>query len=118
MKVGFMDKNQLTNIFQKLPFASKFECEEDLLNKGEVRITRILSQGQTSEVYEQADDEWVIVLVGEAEITFPGEHGHTVALRSGDFIYLKAGCKHQVTYTSDPCLWLCVFFPSGLEDDA
>lgn len=112
-----MNKDQLTNIFQKLPDACKFECEEDLLSKNAVRITRILSQGQTSEVYEQEDDEWIMVLVGEAEITFPDEHGRTLALSSGDFLYLEAGRRHQVTRTSDPCLWLCVFFSADESDD-
>ena len=107
-----MDKNNLSNIFQNLPDASRFEHEEDLLNRDSVRITRILSQGQTSEIYEQEEDEWVMVLVGEAEITFPDEHNHTVALRCGDFLFLEAGRRHHVTRTSDPCLWLCVFFPT------
>ncbi|MDD2426686.1 MAG: cupin domain-containing protein [Eubacteriales bacterium] len=110
-----MDKDQLTNIFQRLPDASRFERDEDLLSKSSVRITRILSQGQTSVVYDQDDDEWVIVLVGEAEITFPDEHGHTIALSSGDFFHLEAGRRHKVTRTSDPCLWLCVFFPPDAE---
>jgi cupin 2 domain-containing protein len=110
-----VDNYQLSNIFQKLPDASEFECEEDLLDKGALRISRILSRGQTSEVYEQDEDEWVMLLVGEAEIAFPDEGGHKIALRSGDFLFLQAGRRHQVTRTSDPCLWLCVFFAPGSE---
>jgi len=110
-----VNNHQLSNIFQRLPDASEFEREEDLLNKSGVRISRILSGGQTSAVYEQDEDEWVIVLVGEAEIAFPDEGGHSIALRSGDFLFLEAGRRHQVTRTSDPCLWLCVFFAPDSE---
>ena len=56
-----------------------------------------------------------MLLVGEAEIAFPDESGHKIALRSGDFLFLQAGRRHQVTRTSDPCLWLCVFFAPDSE---
>ena len=103
-----MDK--LNNIYKELPDATLAEQEEILLATASVKIARIVSGGQTSEVYDQNEDEWVIVLSGEADISFPEEGGHTVKLKSGDHLFLKAGRKHQVTKTSDPCLWLCVYF--------
>ena len=103
-----MDK--LKNIYKELPDTTLAEQEEILLATDSVKIARIVSGGQTSEVYDQREDEWVIVLSGEAEISFPEEGGHTLKLESGDYLLLKAGRKHQVTKTSDPCLWLCVYF--------
>lgn len=100
----------LNNIYENLPDAALAEQEEILLAKGKVKITRILSAGQTSEVYDQDEDEWVIVLRGEAEISFPEEGGHTFKLKKGDYLYLQSGRKHQVVMTSDLCLWLCVYF--------
>mgnify|MGYP001232528170 CR=1 FL=1 len=101
------------NIFKELPDATLAEQEEVLLEAGNIRIARIVSGGQAGEIYDQAEDEWVIVLSGEAKISFPEEDGHTVKLEAGDYLYLKAGQKHQVTKTSNPCLWLCVYFTSS-----
>lgn len=101
------------NIFKELPDATLAEQEEVLLEAKNVRIARIVSGGQAGEIYDQAEDEWVIVLSGEAMISFPEEGGRTVKLEAGDYLYLKAGQKHQVTKTSDPCLWLCFYFTPG-----
>ena len=63
---------------QKNLFDNMEYCEEEitdlLLTSPNVRIERILSSGQTSEIYDQDEHEWVAVLEGEAEILFVDEN--------------------------------------------
>ena len=82
----------------------------ELLLTGSTRIERIVSSGQTSDWYDQTEDEWVCVLKGEGELTYAD--GSCQRLRAGDTAYLPAHVRHRVSYTSDPCVWLCVFRPA------
>lgn len=92
------------------------ELCEKILDGDSVRIERIVSTGQTTppgEYYDQAEDEWVALLSGTAELTFYGPEGEEsrTAMRAGDTLLIRAGQRHRVTYTSaePPCIWLCVF---------
>ena len=75
-----------------------------------VRIERIVSAGQVSGWYDQAEAEFVALLEGNAVIEF--ENGGTAALEKGDTLIIKPGERHRVAYTSanPPCVWLCVFY--------
>lgn len=97
-----------TNLFYDIERADE-EISEQLFTAPGIRIERIMSFGQTSELYEQEEHEWVAVLEGEAEILFVDENRH-MTLRSGDHLFIPAKLRHQVTRTSDPCRWLCVFW--------
>jgi cupin 2 domain-containing protein len=77
----------------------------------DVRIERIISTGQTTpggEWYDQTQDEWVILLQGEAKLAY--EDGSTRALKPGDYVFIPAHQKHRVDYTSvePPCVWLAI----------
>lgn len=74
-----------------------------------LRVERIVSWGQVTppgEWYDQDGDEWVMVVAGEARLTY--EDGPEVRLSQGDQLFLPARRKHRVTYTSRPCIWLAV----------
>lgn len=71
------------------------------------RVERIVSYGQTSAWYDQEEDEWVAVLQGEGTLTFTKG---SVTLRAGDTLFIPRHQIHRVSYTSSPCIWLCVFF--------
>lgn len=93
------------------------EVTQPLLSDPGIRIERILSTGQTSPEgfwYDQEENEWVAVLKGEGEIAYPD--GSRVRLKPGEFLLLPAHQKHRVSYTSSPCLWLCVFYPRQKEE--
>ena len=79
----------------------------EILLTGKTRIERIVSNGQTSGWYDQSEDEWVCVLQGVGELTYAD--GSKQRLHEGDSVYLPAHCRHRVSYTSKPCVWLCVF---------
>jgi len=96
-----------------LPLSPFPEELEDTLFQGQgVRVTRILSCGQSSPPgfwYDQPEDEWLVLLQGEARLAYPD--GTETVLRAGDTLLLPAGKRHRVAETSrEPvCLWLCVF---------
>ena len=72
-------------------------------------LERIISHGQTTpegEWYDQERDEWVVVLEGEARLQYAD--GQEAVLRRGDHLFLPHHCKHRVSYTSSPCIWLAV----------
>lgn len=99
------------NLFGGIPSELAREQFDELHAAGKVRIERILSRGQTSPEsgwYEQAQDEWVALLAGEARIAF--EDGEEVSLGRGDWVLIGAGRKHRVTFTSSEpaCVWLAV----------
>ena len=81
-----------------------------LAEKSNVRIERIVSTGQTSEWFDQAENEFVILLQGSAEIEF--EDKESVVMTNGDTLLIAPHKRHRVSYTSSdpPCIWLCVFY--------
>jgi cupin 2 domain-containing protein len=53
----------------------------------------------------QAQDEWVLLVQGEAVLRVAGE---SVSLRLGDYLFLPAGVPHSVERTSPGTIWLAV----------
>ena len=81
-----------------------------LFEKDGLKIERILSKGQVSEPgfwYDQNQDEWVIILQGEAEVEFEESK---VILKKGEHLYIPAHKKHRVSHTSQepPVIWLAI----------
>lgn len=75
-----------------------------------LRIEQIESHHAASPAqgyYDQAEDEWVSVLEGQAILGDPD--GGEVLLRAGDQLFLPAHTLHRVEATSERCIWLCVF---------
>ncbi|HHY83226.1 MAG TPA: cupin domain-containing protein [Clostridiales bacterium] len=81
-----------------------------LLQNEAIRIERIVSTGQTSGWYDQDEHEFVVLLQGEAELTW--DDASTTRLTAGDTIIIPRHKRHMVSYTSSepPCIWLCVFW--------
>ena len=101
------------NLFEDIPTCLDEEEFKDLLNKPGVHIERIVSRGQVSDPcfwYEQQENEWVVLLEGEAILEYAD--GAKDELSKGDYIFIPAMKKHRVAYTStEPaCIWLAVFF--------
>lgn len=94
------------NIFESLNFSKDFEITDTILKNEKIKIERILSSGQRTAVYDQKEDEWVLVLEGESVLETEGKE---ISLKKGDHYYIKAHEKHRVLYTSENCLWLCIF---------
>ncbi|PIQ43447.1 MAG: cupin [Gammaproteobacteria bacterium CG11_big_fil_rev_8_21_14_0_20_46_22] len=100
------------NIFDNLPKrVLPKEVFETLHQNKHLKLERILSTGQTSDWYDQAQDEWVILLQGHATLVFEG--GKAVNLKPGDYLFIEAHRKHRVSWTNpdEVCVWLALYIP-------
>ena len=101
------------NIFSSLPDKLEHELFEELLCYKNIKIERIVSQGNASPEngwYDQKENEWVIVLEGSGSILF--ESGDEVNLERGDYVNIPAHARHKVIRT-DPnnlTIWLAIHY--------
>ncbi|VAW67648.1 hypothetical protein MNBD_GAMMA08-3049 [hydrothermal vent metagenome] len=106
-------KMQINNVFSNIPENINQEIIEVLLQSKNIKIEKIISKGQCSPAtgwYDQAQNEWVIVLKGEAKLVF--EKGEDVDLVAGSYINIQAHKKHRVSWTHPDIetVWLAVFY--------
>jgi len=100
------------NIFGHIPPCLPTEVFELLAARGAVRIERILSRGQATpegEWYDQDQDEWVLLLTGNAGLLFEGEP-EPRRLATGDYLMIPAHRRHRVAWTApgETTIWLAV----------
>jgi cupin 2 domain-containing protein len=102
------------NLFDDVPRALPAERVDVLLETPAVRLERIVSIGHATppgEWYDQARNEWVVVLRGRARVRIEGE-AEDRTLDIGDHLLLRAHVRHRVEWTdpAGPTVWLAVFF--------
>jgi cupin 2 domain-containing protein len=107
------------NLFRDLVGDADGESTDLLHASSSVRIERIVSQGQKSPEgcwYDQAEDEWVLLVTGAAVLEFEEKPG-PVELVPGDWVSIPAHCRHRVVSTAadSPSVWLAVW-PRMPED--
>lgn len=100
-----------TSIFADIPAQLPEELCQTLLAKPNVRIERIVSKGHRSAEdfwYDQAQDEWVLVLQGRARLHFID--ADPVEMGAGDYLLIPAHCRHRVDWTSPDreTVWLAI----------
>lgn len=103
----------MNNIFNAIPKNLKAEVFERLVESDAVRIERIISKGHKSPEagwYDQDENEWLIVLRGEAILLF--EDNSSLTMKEGDFINIPAHQKHKVKWTAPniETIWLAIFY--------
>ena len=104
--------HRLGNLFADCATAGDAERFDLLAEGAEVRIERIVSAGQASPPgfwYDQAEDEFVVLLAGAAELRFEAGD-RLVRLTPGDWIDIPAHARHRVEFTQaePPTVWLVV----------
>lgn len=100
---------QPSNLFSSLPTAPGTEEFTTLLASGGTKIERIVSCSHASPDgfwYDQADDEWVLVLEGTATLEF--ESGTPVEMKAGDHLFIPRHTRHRVSRTAPRTVWLAV----------
>ena len=100
------------NLLAGLPAREAEEQIDRLIDRPTVRIERIVSTGQASPPgfwYDQADDEFVVLLAGAARLRFE-EGGRVLDLEPGDWVEIPAHVRHRVEWTQadPPTVWLAV----------
>ncbi len=101
------------NIFNKIPQELPDELFEDIISTNNLKIERIVSFGHTSPKngwYESILNEWIILLEGEAILTF--EDNESIILKVGDYLNIPALKKHKVfwTTTKNRTVWLAIHY--------
>ena len=102
------------NLFHDLPSSLPEELVETLAKNKHVRIELIVSTGHASPDRfwcDQEDDEWIVVLKGEAKLLFESDD-EPIHMKPGDYINIAAHKKHRVEWTTPdaPTVWLVVFY--------
>jgi cupin 2 domain-containing protein len=98
----------IANLFAGLPCPATGEAFETLLRHRNLVIERIASSATPEpDLYDQVEDEWVLLVQGQATLEVSGE---TLALGPGDHLFIPAHTQHRVLATSGepPCLWVAV----------
>jgi cupin 2 domain-containing protein len=103
----------MRNFLTDIPDDFAAELFTTLVDRGAVRIERIVSRGHATpagEWYDQDRHEWVLLLRGAARLAFAD--GREVALAPGDWLEIPAHTRHRVAWT-DPdqdTVWLAVHY--------
>ena len=102
------------NLFCGLPEPQSSETFEDIVSRPGCRIERIVSHGHASPPgfwYDQAWDEWVLVLQGQAVLRTE-KAGQGLHLQAGDHCMIPAHTRHRVDSTDadGPTIWLAIHF--------
>ena len=97
-----------SNLFANLPQFAQGEDFQELLRARNVRIERIVSGERPDPIlYDQRQDEWVLLLQGQASLDLAGRR---IELEAGDYLFIPRGTPHRVLATSraPQCIWLAV----------
>lgn len=106
----------VANFFDNLPKATKDEVFEEIIANKNLKVERIITNGQVTpkgEWYDQTTNEWVLVLQGAAQLLIQeGETLRIVDMKAGDHVLLPAHCKHRVEWTDkqQTTIWLAIHF--------
>jgi cupin 2 domain-containing protein len=109
-----MNTSVANNIYSEIPNQLPAEIVECILKKENIVIERIISNGHITTAgqwYDQANDEWVILLQGQAILLFE-EHQKQVTLNPGDYLLIPAHARHRVEWTVPEfsTIWVAIHF--------
>ena len=100
----------MTNLFDYQTPTSGSEDLYELFSNEKVTINRIVSnQLKNGSWYEQQEDEWLVLLEGEAVLNV---NNKIINLKKGDTLFIQAYLLHQVVWTSSKTLWLTIHMPT------
>ena len=93
------------NLFDYIP-PQQGETFTTLLEQKNVKIKRIVSSNELEDkLYVQDEDEWLVLLEGEATLLLNEEEKK---LKKGDTLFIPAKTPHRVLHTQAGTLWLTV----------
>ncbi|MGZ8189689.1 MAG: cupin domain-containing protein [Methylococcaceae bacterium] len=102
----------LNNIFTAIPEHLPEELFDCIIKRDTVHIERIVSKGHITPAgqwYDQAWDEWVMLLAGQATLIYEQEQS-TFHLTAGDYLLIPAHTRHRVEWTPPDVntIWLAI----------
>jgi cupin 2 domain-containing protein len=108
-----MDVN-IENILKDIPAELPEELVGTILQAGNLRVERIVSQGHVSPPgfwYDQPQHEWVVVLEGNALVQFENDP-EPIELERGSCLTIPAHARHRVAWTAPDrkTVWLAIHY--------
>jgi cupin 2 domain-containing protein len=104
------------NLLSDLPEHLADERFDTLMQTAGFRLERIVSTGHSTppdQWYDQAQDEWILLLTGSAvlQMQSPDEQ---IAMQPGDWLLIPAHRRHRVEATdaARATVWLALHFAS------
>jgi cupin 2 domain-containing protein len=97
------------NVFEQVPNEDGVEKSYPLWALKSFDLEKIVSYGQPTQEdywYDQARDEWVMLVKGTAVLLF--DPGGLVTLNAGDFLIIPAHLKHRVEQCSSDAIWIAL----------
>lgn len=77
-----------------------------LLEYKKIKIVRIVSSAEVEPIeYIQEEDEWVLVIRGEAVLVLDQKE---IILKEGDHLFIPSKTPHRVLKTKNGTLWLAL----------
>jgi len=77
-----------------------------LLEHKDIKINRIVSSDKLDQnIYQQEEDEWLVLLEGEATLLLDKEEK---TIKKGDTLFIPSNTPHQVLRTRSGTVWLTV----------
>ncbi|MCK5082790.1 MAG: cupin domain-containing protein [Candidatus Omnitrophica bacterium] len=109
----------MPNIYDQIPEELREEVFEEITRGDSFRLERIVSKGHSTpegKWYDQDEDEWVILLKGNAGILIEGE-AEAVTLNPGDHYQIPAHSKHRVEWTDSKTetVWVALHYKSDID---
>lgn len=103
----------MKNLFESLPENIEKESFENILQKDNIKLERIVSKGHATpsgEWYDQGQDEWVMIVQGEAVLVF--EDGTEYHMQQGSYLNIPAHSRHRVKWTPPAIetIWLALHY--------
>ena len=96
----------MVNLFEYSKPQTGSEVLTELFNNKKIAINRIVSNEiEDSGWYEQEEDEWFVLIEGEALLELDNE---VLPLKKGDNMFIPAFTLHRVKKTSATALWVTV----------
>lgn len=97
---------QTGNLYRDAALPAQGERFDTLLSHRGLVVERILSTARiASQEYVQEQDEWVVLLQGEAVLEVAGQ---LLPLKAGDYLFLPARTPHTVREVSEGAMWLAL----------
>ncbi|MCP4136819.1 MAG: cupin domain-containing protein [bacterium] len=94
------------NILNNITIPTEGELFETILKHKNISIERITSSDIIPyKEYIQEQDEWVLLLEGEALLEVDKKE---VLLKKGDYLFIGSGIPHSVKRTQKATIWLAV----------
>ncbi len=111
---------KIKNLFSDIPESLPEEATEVLLETENLRLERIISDGQSTpagEWYDQETDEWVLLLKGRAALRFEGDP-ELRTMHAGDALLIPAHVRHRVEWTDKGAktIWLALHFHASAHN--